>query len=358
MTGQTVTTQSTELQALRALSARVGADPVLVQAAGGNTSIKEDGILWIKASGTWLAKALTDDIMVPVSLEALYEGMRAGHPDAEKATPFVVTERNPSGLRPSIETTVHAVMPQTVVVHVHCVETIATAVRMDADRLLADRLAGLNYAHIPYVKPGLNLSNAIASRLKPDTDVLILGNHGLVVAAETVEAAGALLRDVSGRLAAPARTAPAPDLDALHRLAQGSAYGLPEDAHVHAAATDLTSCEIAAGGSLYPDHVVFLGPAATVAAPGQSAAEAAADAMKAGRPEPVLILFPGKGALLAVGATPGAKALARCLADVTARIPGEAPIRYLTPEEDAVLLDWDAEKYRQALNAALPAGRA
>jgi len=32
------------------LSARVGSDPLLVQASNGNTSIKLDGILWIKAS--------------------------------------------------------------------------------------------------------------------------------------------------------------------------------------------------------------------------------------------------------------------------------------------------------------------
>ncbi len=45
-----------------------------------------------------------------------------------------------------------------------------------------------------------------------------------------------------------------------------------------------------------------------------------------------------------------ALALARCLADVTARIPADAPIRYLTDAENAELLGWDAEKYRQALN--------
>ena len=41
-----------ELDQLRALSARVGADPLLVQAAGGNTSLKDQGVMWIKASGT------------------------------------------------------------------------------------------------------------------------------------------------------------------------------------------------------------------------------------------------------------------------------------------------------------------
>ena len=49
--------EDAELQALRILSASVGADPLLVQGAGGNTSLKQAGLLWIKASGTWLMNA-------------------------------------------------------------------------------------------------------------------------------------------------------------------------------------------------------------------------------------------------------------------------------------------------------------
>jgi rhamnose utilization protein RhaD (predicted bifunctional aldolase and dehydrogenase) len=42
--------------------------------------------------------------------------------------------------------------------------------------------------------------------------------------------------------------------------------------------------------------------------------------------------------------------MARCLADVAARIPEGAKLRYLTEAENAELLGWDAEKYRQELN--------
>jgi rhamnose utilization protein RhaD (predicted bifunctional aldolase and dehydrogenase) len=43
------------LQELVRLSARLGADPRLIQGAGGNTSIKTGNTLWVKASGKWLA---------------------------------------------------------------------------------------------------------------------------------------------------------------------------------------------------------------------------------------------------------------------------------------------------------------
>ena len=43
--------------------------------------------------------------------------------------------------------------------------------------------------------------------------------------------------------------------------------------------------------------------------------------------------------------------MARCLGDVLARVGEDAIPRYLTDAEVVELTDWDAEKYRQALNA-------
>ncbi|RVG98169.1 class II aldolase [Sinorhizobium meliloti] len=344
--------RSSEFEALLDLSARVGADPDLVQGAGGNTSIKEGGILWIKASGLWLAHARRRDVMVPVALDPLLDALERDDPATEKAQDFVVRDLNPSGLRPSIETTVHALMPQKVVVHVHCVETIATAVRADAAAIAGEKLQGIPYAFVPYARPGLPLAKAIAERIQADTSVLVLGNHGLAVAAETVGDAARLLAEVSQRFAVPVRQAPSADLEALSRLAVNSAYRLPDDGRIHDAATDLESCRIAAGGSLYPDHVIFLGKGSVVAAPGENALSLEEGFRRAGESLPPVLLFPGKGALVLKDISAGALAMARCLSDVTARIPDGASLRYLTDAENAELLGWDAEKYRQQLNRA------
>ncbi|WP_137157743.1 class II aldolase/adducin family protein [Rhizobium sp. FKL33] len=337
---------STEYQALIDLSARIGADPALVQAAGGNTSIKDGDTLWVKASGLWLAHAKERDVMVPVKLGAILDAVAKDDPSAEKAHVHVDPALAKNGLRPSIETTVHALMPQKVVVHVHCVETIALAVRADAEQLLADKLKGVAYAFVPYCRPGLPLARAIHARMRPDISVLILGNHGLVVAGETVAEAEALLADICRRLASPRRPAPAPDLAALSRLALDSSYTLPSDESLHGAATDLENCRIAAGGSLYPDHVIFLGPGFMIAAPGESAVEMED---RLSNPPPVL-LFPGKGVLVKKAIEPGPLALLGCFVDVASRIPEGARLSYFTPEQNAELLGWDAEKYRQELN--------
>ena len=99
-----------ELRPLRELSARLGANPLLVQASTGNTSVKVNEVLWIKASGKWLAQAEQDDFLVPVELGAARAGICGSLSGGRSA---------------SIETAMHAVLPRTVVIKVHSVNVFA-----------------------------------------------------------------------------------------------------------------------------------------------------------------------------------------------------------------------------------------
>lgn len=317
----------TALAELAAASARLGADRLRVQAAGGNTSVKLDDTLWIKASGQWLADAEARDIMVPVALSALCHAFACGE-DVESVQRFV---RDGTALRPSIETAMHALLPGRVVLHVHCVATIAVAVREDAPEILARALDGLLWTFVPYVRPGQPLAEAVAAQ--PGFDIYVLGNHGLTVCAETVAAAMALLDTVAERLAVAPRPAPEADIGRLAALADGTDYVPATDAALHALATDPVCLAVARAGSLYPDHVIFLGPGA-------------AEWPKATAP---LALVPGAGALLRRDASTSALAMARCLADVAARIPPGAPLVALSQADEAALLGWEAETYRQGL---------
>lgn len=343
-----------EFQHLQELSAQAGADPTLVQAAGGNTSIKERGTLWIKASGTWLMNALTAEIMVPVALAPLLQALTDNNQEAERAESFVLTELNPGGLRPSIETTVHAALPQKVVVHVHCIETIAVALRTDAVAVLTARLENFNWRYVPYVRPGLPLSRSIVESLYDDknqpADVIVLGNHGLVVAAETVAEVRSLLADVCAALTQLTRPPMKANYNALDAMMAGSDFELPLDSEAHQVALDETSLQIASGGSLYPDHVIFLGEGSVIAEPGETPDQVVERCLGVGQPEPVSIVFPGAGVLMRKGCSSGAHALARCLADVCNRVGDPGVVNYLTAAQNHELLNWDAEQYRQSLN--------
>lgn len=336
-----------DLPSLAAFSARIGADPLLIQGAGGNTSVKADGVMWIKASGTMLADAQTRDIFVPCNLGAMRASMAAGEERADRPAEFALGSGT---LRPSIETSLHAVFPHRVVIHVHCVNTIAIAIRPDAKSVLEQKLHGLNWAIVPYAKPGANLARQVMAVLGPETDVVVLANHGLIVAAETVAAAELLLFDVVGAVQADPLVI-GPDLSGLSARADAEYSPLPADHPLHSVACTPHQLAAALEGSLYPDHVIFCGIGVTALAKGQTPAEATASARAAGVPMPPFLLAPGQGALMRKDATEGAKALARCLGDVLTRLPPSARVCALTEAENAELLNWDAEKYRQMLNA-------
>src|SRR5436309_6248671 len=125
--------QPEEIASLLALSAKIGRDPLLVQGSSGNTSIKLDRKMWIKASGRWLADAEQQEILVPVDLDEAAQAV-------EQGTEVLGTCPGASGigLRASIETLMHAILPYQVAVHVHSVSAIAWAVRQDGAARMAE----------------------------------------------------------------------------------------------------------------------------------------------------------------------------------------------------------------------------
>ena len=329
------------------VSARLGSAPLQVQGPGGNASLKRDGAMLVKASGTWLADAETQDIMVPVDIAALRAALLSGDPAADNGAAYVPQGENPTGLRPSIETSVHAVFDWPVVIHTHCVATIATAVRVDAAKVVAERLGDLGAAFICYAKPGLTLAQAIARAVTAETRILVLGNHGLVVGADTAEEAEALVAEVSRRLSPVPKRCPetAPDLPG--HLA-GSGWRAVDHPATTAIALDPALLSRLEDSSLYPDHVIFLGPGVLVAGKDESAASAVKRADRA--PAQKLIVFPGLGVAVPEDASPSMEALARCLGDVAVRLDPAAGLMRLMPHQEAELLNWDAEKYRQSLD--------
>ncbi|NIA68068.1 class II aldolase [Pelagibius litoralis] len=339
---------SAAFAALLAASARLGRNPLQVQGPGGNASLKGGGAMLVKASGTWLSDAETKDIMVPVDSARFCAALRAGDPTAEDNAAFVPAEENPLGLRPSIETSVHAIFDWPVVIHTHCVATIATALRQDAADVVAARLGDLGAAFVPYAKPGLDLARAIDAATTPETRVLVLGNHGLVVGADTAEEAEALALAVAGRLtpAPPAVEGPMPDLG---QFLAGTGWQAVDHRATTAIAHDPDLLSRLRETSFYPDHVIFLGPGILVGEEEETAAEAIDRAGKGAARK--MIVFPGRGAAIPAEASPAMQALACCLGDVAARLDPSAKLNRLTPEQEAELLNWDAEKYRQAMDA-------
>ena len=60
-----------EILDFKNISYKLGSDLSLVQAAGGNTSMKSNDSMLIKASGTWLSNSLKEDVFVEVDLNSI-----------------------------------------------------------------------------------------------------------------------------------------------------------------------------------------------------------------------------------------------------------------------------------------------
>lgn len=305
------------------MSARLGNDPLQVQGPGGNTSIKDEKIMWIKASGTELANAETESIFVAVDRIAA-NAQANGYGDGTCIDTVIDPEIN---LRPSIETTFHAALNHKVVVHTHSISTLTHVISNEGRDVAKNKLKDMPFIMVPYAKPGVPLTNEILARVNSDTKIILLQNHGLICCGETVEEVSNLIKEVETRLYLPPKnishTPPNKIIDKAFSWTSES--WMAQDKIVKSYITS---------GSFYPDHVVFLGSGLPVC--------------DANGKTPV-VLHEDEGVAIRSDATNSQKAMLKCLSDIMCRLPKSWIPQTIGVNAEAELLNWDAEKYRQKL---------
>ena len=299
-------------------AAAIGRDLRLVQGAGGNLSGKDGDLVWVKASGTRLAEAQERPVFVGV------DGPRARvdvlhHEDLRHVVVEVADER---ASRPSIETALHVLLPHRFVFHVHSVGAVAAGAQQDPHAVL-DRLGAVApVGWVPYAKPGIALARSVLAAQErigaTDEAVFLLGNHGLLTAADSADRAGALVEEAESVLRRNDR--PLPDDD-------GSA--LAPAGTLDAAATRLLT-----GGVLTPDSAVFLGSRPFGAEPAQGSS---------------LVVTAEGGVVVDGPLSADAREIGRGLVGVAQHADPSAPVRYLDEDEVAELVDWEAETWRRAM---------
>ena len=346
------------LRALEALVADLGANREIVQGAGGNASLKHAGLLWVKASGTWLSDALHRPTFVAVEVAAVRDMLRSdGAAFDSRQLPLL---HGGQGTRPSIETPLHALMPQAVVLHVHSVRALSFAVQHDAAGLLAKRLQGMRWALVPNQRPGAPLTQAIAeavARTAHPPDVLVLGNHGLVVAGGDVQSVREQLEAVEARLDDTLRPTPPPQLEALHTwmsTAPAGTWRLPRDPVVHGLGTDPVSFRAFSAGVLYPDHVVFLGDAWPEALLGEPIEAANRRHHRQHHRDTPYWVVAGAGVVVRDDLSVGAEHMLECAALVGQRLRVDDRLQRLGDDDVAALNHWEAETYRSQLGRDEP----
>ena len=314
---------------ISAYCAKIGTDRLLVQAAGGNVSWKEGNTLWVKASGTWLANANVQDIFIPTDLSELRKCLKAGKFNVSPTSVF------DSKMRPSIETLLHALIPSKFVLHTHSIEILATLVRANALEDINKKIgARSDWIFVDYFKPGAKLAEVIQHEIhkKPSSRVVFMQNHGVIIGAETIDQIDRQLSELVSLMKHEIQYKGIFPLNAP----EIKGYKIVEAQEVHALVQHKRLLRrIENDWALYPDHVIFLDKIAT----------------QNPKIKPTHLFVPDVAVYQRDGITTAAQAQLLCYSDVIARQHDHENLVSLTGSEIAELLNWNAEKFRQELNA-------
>ena len=330
---------------LKELSVFLGNNLDLVQGAGGNTSVKDNDVLWVKASGYWLSDALNNNIFTPLDRLAVLNKIEQG---IENLNSTQTLEKQFNSMRPSIETTMHALMQHRFVVHVHSVNVISYAVLKNCKKILNEKLDGINWLWIPYVRPGLPLTKVLNRMNVSDFDVVILANHGLVIGGDTKEEVLDILDQVETRLCRSLRGGfKDTDKAKLESFVETSEYRLPKHDFCHALAKDSLSIEILGRNPLYPDHVIFLGPGAIPVVSYEECKYRLSG--KSTNLHYKVVVIKDIGVIVNKNLSENAEEMLHCLTNVLLRLNPGDKLQHLTQSQEMELLGWDAEKYRKSI---------
>jgi NAD(P)-dependent dehydrogenase (short-subunit alcohol dehydrogenase family)/rhamnose utilization protein RhaD (predicted bifunctional aldolase and dehydrogenase) len=222
-----------DLKDLVEISRRYGTDEFAL-AGGGNTSCKDDETLAVKASGERL-RTISEDGFVLLRRADLAAMLGRAYSrdalrrEAEVKRDLAAARLDPErGGRPSVEASLHDLVKRRYVVHTHpytvnallCSRDCASAVR---------RLFGDAALLVPTSDPGYVLAKRMEEALagwrksrRSDPTVILMQNHGLVVAGDTPAEVHATTAEVMAKVAAALTplpdAAPLPMPDAIAEI--------------------------------------------------------------------------------------------------------------------------------------------
>ncbi|TRY19649.1 class II aldolase [Tessaracoccus rhinocerotis] len=357
------------------LSNHYGSQVEHARAGGGNASVKHDGVLHIKPSGTTLA-ALRDEDLVPLRIDVLLEALASDAPvegDPVMAAASAARIGEPGGRRPSVEILFHALMPEALVLHLH--PLVANAVTCNRHgRRLAEKLFADDVVWVDYIDPGVPLARGIAAARReheertgrPAPAITLLGNHGIIVAGdsydEVAERIDHLTRTISDAIEAAPTSRSAPAALTVDVEAVANALREATGAEAVASASDdfvRSNAVLGAGpvchGPLIPDQIVYAGSLPAHLPDDASGVAATVERFRSehGR-APVTCVVPGQ-AVFAVGASQKAARNALDTFLDALRVARDADrlgeVRVMDERERHFIENWEAEAYRQSVAA-------
>jgi rhamnose utilization protein RhaD (predicted bifunctional aldolase and dehydrogenase) len=208
---------NTSVNELVGISRKFGNDKSYVLAGGGNTSVKDEGRLWVKASGVSLA-TIDENGFVSLSREKLKVISAKNYSndslqrENEVKNDLAAAILSPDHLRPSVETSLHDIIDYKFVVHTHPTKVNGVMCAVNA-RLVCNELFGDEVLFIEYTDPGYVLFKKVEteivrykSRMGSAPKIIFLENHGVFVGADSVTEIESLYQRIIERINSKIKT--------------------------------------------------------------------------------------------------------------------------------------------------------
>jgi rhamnose utilization protein RhaD (predicted bifunctional aldolase and dehydrogenase) len=360
-----------------------GANPDWLLAGGGNTSWKEGQTLHVKASGGSLGAIDAGGFcaMDRPGLDAIWRKTYPAAAEAREAAvlaDLLAARRQGETRRPSVETLMHGLFPQAYVLHTHpsLVNglTCGREGRAGFERLFSDLAIW-----VPFVEPGYTLAKlvkeaaeAYKARRGAFPQVMLMENHGLLVAADTRAELDRLSDLVVARVSSELRRRPCLEARAAEALAIREAQGIlsslagPSQAMFFRSDEEILMRASSAEGfaplsaAFTPDHIVYAGHEFLRADSPAAIPGAWADYLARNGTPPRIALVRGLGAFSAAkdGATArNAMLLFVDACKVAAFSESFGGPSHMTAPMIEFIRGWEAEKYRAQVGSGSEGGK-
>ena len=204
------------------MSHHYGCDEDYVLCGGGNTSFKDNGVMYVKGSGASLSDIKQEDF-VAMDLKALRALVLRQFPtdlsDGERETAALLDMMaaklpGEESKRPSVEAVLHAIFPYKFVLHVHPALVNGLTCSTNGKKV-CNELFYNNAVWIDLTEPGLILAQLCNQTFDSYRDsfgqypqIVFLENHGIFVAADSVLEIDSLISDVMNKLRGVLRDVP------------------------------------------------------------------------------------------------------------------------------------------------------
>lgn len=351
-----------------------GSNPSLVLAGGGNTSAKENGRMWVKGSGTALA-TITAQGFVEMDLEKLNSIFSNTYPDSDTEREAAVLDDLMAARvqgeekRPSVETTLHGLFPHRFVLHLHPSKINGLTCSKGGESA-AKKVINRDFIWIEQCRPGYILAKLCRDKLNEykaaegkDCDMLLLENHGIFIAADTVSELGEKLEFVLHSIDSALKEIPSFDrtqtCDSQAQKALLSAF--PEGAVIKEVPCGVSRSFVAEKSAAWeilrpftPDHIVYC-----KAYPlWLESLDSAKDEVELYRTKygflPRVVLLEGRGVFCigdSLKQANTAEMLFEDAADIAVYARSFGGASHMTQELTDFITNWEVEAYRSSQNA-------